>query len=75
MKQITVADTLSLSIQERIALVEDIWDSIAAEPETVELTDEDKHIIDERLETYYKNPNAGSPCEEVYKRIKAKRCL
>lgn len=72
MKQITATDALILSIPERIQLVEDIWDTIANEPESVELTAEEKKIIDERLEAYHKNPGLGSPWEDVYKRIAAK---
>ncbi|MDP2681536.1 MAG: addiction module protein [Deltaproteobacteria bacterium] len=73
MKQITATDTLALSIPERIQLVEDIWDTIAAEPEAIELTAEEKKIIDERLEAYHRNPDLGSPWEDVYKRIAAKQ--
>jgi putative addiction module component (TIGR02574 family) len=69
MKKITAADTIVLSIPERIQLVEDIWDTIATEAEAVELTEDEKRIIDERLEAYHKNPELGSPWEEVYKRI------
>ena len=69
MKKLTVTDTLDLSVPERIQLVEDIWDTIAAETNVVELTEEEKKIIDERLEAYHKNPNLGSPWEEVFKRI------
>jgi putative addiction module component (TIGR02574 family) len=71
-KNLTAADALGLSIPERIQLVEDIWDTIAAETDAVELTEEEKRIIDERLEAYHKNPSLGSPWEEVYKRIAAK---
>ncbi|WP_347273040.1 addiction module protein [Candidatus Kuenenia sp.] len=42
MKQITATDALALSIPERIQLVEDIWDTIAAEPEAIELTEDEK---------------------------------
>lgn len=73
MKQITATDTLRLSIPERIQLVEDIWDSIANEKDAVELSEEEKRIIDERLEAYHRNPEVGSPWEEVYKRIVAKK--
>ena len=73
MKQITATDTLTLSIPERIQLVEDIWDTIATEPEAIELTAEEKKIIDERLEAYHRNPDLGSPWEDVYKRIAAKQ--
>jgi len=69
MGKITVADTLSLSIPERISLVEDIWDSITANVDEIPVTDEDKRIIDERLDAYHKNPDALSPWSEVYKRI------
>ncbi|MDP2644420.1 MAG: addiction module protein [Desulfobacterales bacterium] len=72
MKQITATDALALSIPERIQLVEDIWDTIATEPEAVEFTEDEKRIIDERLEAYHRNPDLGSPWEDVYKRIVAK---
>jgi putative addiction module component (TIGR02574 family) len=62
-----------LSIPERIQLVEDIWDTIAVDSEAVELSEEEKRIIDERLEAYHKNPNSGSPWEDVYQRIIANR--
>ncbi len=69
MKKFTAADTLELSIPERIQLVEDIWDTIASKADAVELTEEEKSIIDERLEEYHKNPDLGSPWEDVFKRI------
>lgn len=73
MENIKVTDTLKLSIPERIQLVEDIWDTIAFETESIELTENEKKIIDERLEAYHKNPDEGSPWDEVYKRIVSKK--
>lgn len=69
MKKITATDTIALSIPERIQLVEDIWDTIAAEGPAIELTEDEKKIIDKRLEAYHRNPDVGSPWEDVYKRI------
>ena len=69
MKNIKVTDTLKLSIPERIQLVEDIWDTIASGTESIELTENEKKIIDERLEAYHKKLDEGSPWDEVYKRI------
>ena len=69
MKKITATDTIALSIPERIQLVEDIWDTIATEAEAIELTEDEKRIIDQRLEAYHRNPDLGSPWEDVYKRI------
>ncbi len=73
MENIKVTDTLKLSIPERIQLVEDIWDTIASETESIELTENEKKIIDERLEAYHKNPDEGSPWDDVYKRIVSKK--
>ena len=64
MKKITATDAIALSIPERIQLVEDIWDTIATEAEAVELTEDEKRIIDERLEAYHRNPDLGSPWQE-----------
>lgn len=73
MSKITAADTLELSIPERIQLVEDIWDTITAKASSIELTDEEKSIIDARLEKYHQNPESGSLWEDVYKRIASKQ--
>jgi len=69
MMNISVTDTLNLSIPERIQLVEDIWDSIAAEAVSIELTEQEKKILDGRIEAYHLNPDIGSPWDDVYKRI------
>jgi putative addiction module component (TIGR02574 family) len=69
MKKISATDALDLSIPERIQLVEDIWDTIAAKADSLESTEEEKKIIDGRLEKYHQNPELGSPWEDVYKRI------
>lgn len=69
MKAINVTDALELSIPERIQLVEEIWDTIADQEEAVELTEEEKKILDERLDAYHRDPKAGSSWKEVYRRI------
>jgi len=69
MKKITATDTIALSIPERIQLVEDIWDTIAAEAQSIELKEDEKRIIDERLVAYHRNPDLGSPWKDVYKRV------
>jgi len=73
MKRLTATDALDLSIPERIRLVEDIWDTIAAQADRVELTEKEKKIIDERLKAYHQNPNLGSPWQDVFKRIVSKK--
>jgi len=69
MSSITVSDILGLSIQDRIHLVEAIWDSIAEIPEAVELSDIQRSELDKRLAAFEDNPLLGSPWSEVRARI------
>jgi putative addiction module component (TIGR02574 family) len=73
MNTLTKADVLSLSVPERIQLVEDIWDSIAEAPEAISLTEEQKAELDRRLDAYHRNPKEGSPWAVVRERILNKR--
>jgi len=69
MPHIAAADLFSLSIPERIQLVEDIWDSIAIQPEMVELTSEAKNELDKRLKEYEQHPQDQSSWDEVRSRL------
>lgn len=69
MNKLTAADALRLSIPERIQLLEVIWDTIASQADEVELTEEEKPSLDEKLSAYHQNPAAGSPWKSVLKRI------
>jgi len=69
MSKFSLADVLELSVPERIQLVEDIWDSIAAVPQSVSLTKAQCEELDRRLEDYRAHPEDGSPWEEVKSRI------
>ena len=69
MKQIDIFNTLALSISERIQLVEEIWDSIATDVQAIKFTEDEKNLIDNRLELFNKNPNLGSSWKDVYKRV------
>lgn len=69
MPHITAEDLFSLSIPERIQLVEDIWDSIAIQPEKVELTSDIKYELDQRLEEYEQQPQEQSSWDEVRSRL------
>ena len=69
MNKLTATDALRLSIPERIQLVEDIWDTIASQAEALELTEEEKTLLDERLNTHHQDPTAGSPWGDVYQRL------
>jgi len=73
MSTLIKADILSLSVAERIQLVEDIWDTIIELPQEVPLTDEQKIELDRRLDAYHQNPDEGSPWGEVRDRIRSRK--
>ncbi len=73
MSKFSAADVLELPVVERLKLIEDIWNSIVEAPEALELSNEDKQLLDARLEGRARNPDAGSPWEEVYVRITSRR--
>ncbi len=54
-----------LSVEERLALVEDLWDSIAEESAATSLTDAQRAELDRRLADHDANPNDVVPWEEV----------
>ncbi len=58
-----------MSVAQRILLVEEIWDSIAAETADLPLTDAQKQDLQRRIAAYEANPKAGSSWEEVKARL------
>jgi putative addiction module component (TIGR02574 family) len=58
-----------LSVAERILLVEEIWDSIAAEAENLPLSEAQQQDLKRRVAAYEDNPKAGSTWEEVKARL------
>jgi putative addiction module component (TIGR02574 family) len=71
--RLSVADLLELSVADRIQLVEEIWDSIAAVPQAIPLTPAQRDELERRLEDYRLHPDEGSPWEEVRSRILARK--
>jgi putative addiction module component (TIGR02574 family) len=72
-KQELVAEILALPVEDRMRLVEAIWDSILVAPEALPLTEWQKEELDRRLDDLEKNPEAGLTLQEVFARIRAAR--
>lgn len=70
MNTISISDILELPVQERIRLVELIWDSIAAVPEAVEISPALKAELEARLAEFEANPDAGYSWDQVKLRLK-----
>lgn len=65
-----IKDILKLSIDERIHLVQTIWDSIATDTEVSDISEEHKKILDERIKAHKSNPDDIVSWEEVKKGVK-----
>ena len=65
-----LSDILQMSVAERIQLVEDIWDSIAAIPESVPVTDSQKEELDRRLQAHAQNPDGGISWGELKEKVR-----
>ncbi len=72
MSKVFLADILELSVPERIQLVGEIWDSIAALPQPLLLTPAQRDELDRRLENFQAHPDDGSSWEEIKRRILSK---
>jgi putative addiction module component (TIGR02574 family) len=61
---------LKLSVSERIQLVEDIWDSIAAEAmDGIELSQAQKDELNRRVAAHRADPSTAVPWEQVRSKL------
>jgi len=60
-----VNDLLTLPLAQRLELVQTLWDSIAAEQIGPELSEADRQVIDQRLERFLADGEAGLDADEV----------
>jgi putative addiction module component (TIGR02574 family) len=67
-----LGDLLKLTIAERIRLVEDLWDSIAAEQAAMPVTAEQMAELDRRLDAYENDGIKGRVATEVIAHIRKK---
>ena len=60
-----------LSPAEKLQLVEDLWDDLAATPESVPVHDWQKQELSRRKSNLMKSPASGLAWEEVKRRVRA----
>jgi len=73
MNDTLVAELLKLSPAERIELAEELWDSVAANPEKLPpLSDEQRAEIERRIETYKRDTSIAVSWDDVRARLRAR---
>lgn len=69
----TLNEIAALSIEDRIRLVQAIWDGIAAEQAYPDLTDTQKRELDDRIDDYEMNPDNILTWGKIKASIKGQR--
>lgn len=65
-----IAELLKLSPAERIQLAEDLWDSVAAQPESLPaLSDDQRKEIERRCAVYAQDPSSALTWKDVHARL------
>lgn len=65
MEKALIEELSQLNKNEKLLLVEALWDSIASDPDEVEVPDHHKSIITERLKTLEQDKETGYSWEKV----------
>lgn len=65
MEKTLINELSQLNKNEKLLLVEALWDSIASDPEEVEVPDHHKSILEQRLKTLEEDKKNGSSWNEV----------
>lgn len=68
----TSTSVFELSASEKLQLVEDLWDDLAAFPESVPAHDWQKEELARRKANLMKHPASGLTWEEVKRRVRSR---
>jgi putative addiction module component (TIGR02574 family) len=70
---VRIEDILALSVKKRLELVEEIWDSLASNPEAIPLTSAQRNELDRRKREHRADPSAARPWSEVRDRLQKRK--
>jgi putative addiction module component (TIGR02574 family) len=59
-----------LNPEERLRMIEELWDSLSEQPGSVPLTDEQRQELDRRLGDFERSGPTGIPWDEVLEQIR-----
>lgn len=62
-----------LPVLEKLELVDEIWQSVAKDLDTVAVSADEKRILDERWESFLKSPESALTTGEFMERLAARR--
>jgi putative addiction module component (TIGR02574 family) len=63
----------SLSVREKLELVDELWKAVSSDLDTMEVTQEEKDILDGRWAGFLQNPSAALTVDQFKKELNALR--
>ena len=64
---------LSLNVEDRLQLIEELWDSLAVTPEAIAVTDAQRKELARRRRAHARNPSAAKSWEQVRAKLERRR--
>ena len=64
---------LSLNVEDRRQLIEELWDSLAVTPEAIPVTDAQRKELARRRRAHARNPSAAKSWEQVRAKLERRR--
>jgi putative addiction module component (TIGR02574 family) len=71
MKLADLPEVRELPVRDKLRLVDDLWLSIAPELESLDVSGEEKEILDERWQAFLSDPASALTLEQFQERMKA----
>lgn len=68
MDQTLIKELTQLSKNEKLLLVEALWDSIASDPDQLEVPEHHKNILEKRLQSFEEDKANGSSWDKIRKK-------
>ena len=63
----------SLSVTDRLQLLEEIWDSLVETPEAIPVTDAQRKELARRRRAHARNPSAAKPWAQIRARLRRRK--
>jgi len=67
------AEIIGLPLEERLALADEVWESIRSKPDELELTEAQRRELDRRSEVHKADPGSTNDLETVIGRIRREK--
>ncbi len=70
MTSTSISQVFELTLSEKLQLLEDLWDSIALNPEQIPILEWHKEELDQRKASYLQNPSSVTSWDAVREKIR-----